>query len=307
MSDLWTEATHDYDGMARQAARDGADAELRGMFPFLAGARSKGELEHRLALAGERLTAIATRHGLEVPELEDMARRRWALLVEALNEGVDPLQVVVQDSGASGGPEKPDEHSGGPDFSHGYSEIPQGAPGGPVPNVVAPVPPQMGPVQEATGARQKCSKCSCGTNKKGQCKGCKSGSCSCKPGASCMQPSVTASADPVRRQVLAVTASIQATNPGVSDDEAGRIARRVVGRYLTADLTSQVTSDSPGQDAGGSYGGGGGGTGMAGHMLEWQGAKSLMGGGGEAAGAGEAAGGAAGLGELAELAPLAAL
>ena len=299
--DLWTEASFDHDAIARQAALDGADAGLRGMFPFLAAARSEVELGHRLALADERLTAIALQHGLDPAEVAAMARRRWALYREALNEGVDPLQVVVQDSQASGGPEKPDEHDQGPDFSHGYSEIPQGAPGCPAPNVVTPVPPQQGPVQEATGARQAgCPSCSCGRSKKGKCKGCKQANgCSCGSGAPCGGMQAHASADPVRRQVLAVTASIRATNPALDEAEAGRIARRVVGRYLTADLDSSVMSDSPW--SGSQHGGGDHGGNMAEHMLEGQGLRSMMpGGGGAGAGAAEGAGAA-----IEEAAPLA--
>ena len=304
ITDLWVEASFDHEAAAHQVALDGADAGLRSLFPFLAAARSDGEFEHRLALAVDRLAAIAVQHDVSLAELDAMARRRWALLREALNEGVDPLLPVVQDSQASGGPEKPDEHSEGPDFSHGYSEVPQGAPGGPVPNVVTPVPPQQGPVQEATGAAHTaCAGCGCGTSKKGKCKGCgKKGSCTCGPDAPCGGKGMQAHAsiDPVRRQVLAVTASIQATNPGIGDEEAGRIARRVVGRYLVADLASSVTSDNP---AGGGVGGGstngGEGTGLAGHMLEGQGIRSMLPGtGGDAAGAG------AGLAEDAMMAAL---
>jgi len=122
--------------------------------------------------------------------------------------------------------------------------------------------------------------------------------CSCGSGAPCGGMQAHASADPVRRQVLAVTASIRATNPALDEAEAGRIARRVVGRYLTADLDSSVMSDSPW--SGSQHGGGGHGN-MAEHMLEGQGLRSMMpGGGGAGAGAAEGAGAA-----IEEAAPLA--
>jgi hypothetical protein len=114
---------------------------------------------------------------------------------------------------------------------------------------------------------------------------------------------VTSSRDPVHAQVIAVTASVRATNPWLPEYEARRIAREAVGRYFGAtDWTPNIMNDSPPVQSGGRGGGGGGGTSPVGRALEWQGIKGLMPGGGGAGGGG---GGAAGeLGELAEAAAL---
>lgn len=289
MTDLWTEASLDHEELARTAALARAEAEFAGVFPFLAAARTEGEYAHRRALAEERLTSIALRHGMDPGELLKLADRRWALLVEALTEGQGPLEWIPDGGGYGSGPEKPDEHDEGPDFSHGYSEVPQGAPGGPDPSVVAPMSSHPGPVQEATGRhhkglgkhRKKADMSSApdggsylaaeppdtGTGAGSVDMGTSPASATLPAGvgdspAPMTPPSigqVTSSADPVRRQVMAVTASIQATNPGVSDEEAGRLARRVVGQYLSrsADLSSSVVDNDPGEGSDGGSGGGG--------------------------------------------------
>lgn len=105
------------------------------------------------------------------------------------------------------------------------------------------------------------------------------------------------SGDPYNIQVTSVARSILGTNPHLSEREARRIARRVVGSYLRqADLNSSVISDDYGsgstsapRDSSGS--------GAVQHMLEGQGLRSLLPGGMEE-------GVAAGAGELGELAPL---
>lgn len=196
MTDLWYEASADQDAIAREAALATAEGHMITVWPFLFEARSGRELEHRLAFAEHRLEHIAAQAGMEPDELHEMARRRFALLQEArhqrqaLPEGVDPLAWAGH-GGVGGGPEKPDEHDEGPDFSHGYSEIPAGAPGGPVPGVVTPVfghPQQPG---EAVAARKQLPKgmcqCGCKLSKKGKCHGCKDapGNCSCGPDAAC--------------------------------------------------------------------------------------------------------------------------
>jgi hypothetical protein len=265
--DLWTEASADHESLARQAALARAEHEFNGVFPFLANARSRGEYDQRRALAEERLTSIALRHGIEPDELLKLADRRFALLIEALEEGQDPLGWIPDGGGYGSGPEEPLEHDESADYSHGYSEVPQGAPGGPDPRVVstggrhrlqtegrhrkaadamtdpaaapgpaaAPISPAMLPAGVGQGGAAA---------------------------TTTPQPSpagqVTSAADPVRRQVMAVTASIQAANPDLAEDEAGRLARKVVGRYLHADLDSSVVSNDPGSDdTQGGQGGGG--------------------------------------------------
>lgn len=183
MTDLWAEASADHELEAREAALDRAEAEMQPVWPFLFLSRTARELEHRLAFAGERIERIAAACGLPAAELEDTARRRYALLKEALPEGVDPVAPVLQaGQGFGSGPAQGYEHAEGPDYSGGYSEVPQGAPGGPPPQVVTPQAPEtpepQQPVQTAA------SLCRCGsklTKKSGRCKSCREqpGACQC--------------------------------------------------------------------------------------------------------------------------------
>lgn len=342
MDDLWEEASESHQGIARQASLARADAELEDVMPFLLASLSPAEYEHRESAAWASLSVIAARCEVDVADLAETARRRYRLYREALAEGADVMEQLERNldgSGYGSGPERPDGHSGGPDFSGGYSEVPQGAPGGPDPAVTRPRPPSAGPVQEATGSRRHADMSAGqggmtqqpGTMQLPPDTGTGRGSLdTATPSAAAggMTPSlpaggggsggtvtplpstsigqVTSSADPVLRRVLAITTAIEVTNPHLPQAECERVARQVVGRYFQADLAGSVMNDEPAGGGGsGSSGdsGGGSGGGMASHMLEWKGLKSMMPGGG-AAGAGEAAGGA---GELAEMAPLLAL
>lgn len=318
--DLWFEASADHEAMAKEAALARADAELDGVMPFLLASRSPAEYGHRRDLAWDSLCTIAARCGLEPGELAGIADRRFALYREALAEGQDPLQEVADCSHASGGPEKADEHDTGP-APDAYSEVPPGPTKGPDPRVVQVRPPEIGPVTEATGSLRK--QADAGnmmtpsyTTPMPPDTGTGMGSTDTGlPGANTndMTPSLptggpagnntpdmpvtspTASADPVRRKVLAVTAAIRETNPALPAAEAERVARKVVGRYMTtADLNSQVLDDDPNGGQGGGSGSSGSGHGLGTtiqHGLEWQGLKGLMSGGGAEAGslAGDAA------------------
>jgi hypothetical protein len=338
--DLWEEASEDASRMRRQAAMARADAELNdSVLPFLLASLSAAEYGHREAVAMGSLSSIAYRCDVDVAELAATARRRWELYRQALAEGADPvaqLEPALNGSGYGSGPEKPDEHDEGPDFSHGYSEVPPGPPGGPGPQVTRPRPPMSGPVQEATGMRRRADSTpesamtqpymTASPPDTGTGAGSVDTSTPSSPGG--MTPSlpagvtsngddtvpltpsgigqVTSAGDPVRRKVMAVTAVISSANPGLAAGECARVARLVVGRYLReADLTDSVVNDGPmssGQQSGGSSSGGDGG-GMMSRVLEGQGLRSMipgMGGGG-------AAGAAGGAGAIEEAAPLLAL
>lgn len=262
MTDLWTEASADHESLARPAAVARAEAEFNGVFPFLAAARSQGEYAQRRALAEENLAAIALRHGIESAELMALADRRYALLVEALEEGQDPLGWIPDGGGYGSGPEEPLEHDETADYSHGYSEVPQGAPGGPDPRVVSTGGRHR---LQTEGRHRKEADASDGAM--GQDPSAAAPAAPAAPGlaagdptlpagmanSAAPQPSpigqVTSAADPVRRQVMAVTASIKVTNPGLAEAEASRLARKVVGRYLHADLDSSVIDNDPGGDS----------------------------------------------------------
>jgi hypothetical protein len=153
--DLWNEASDGHDAMAREASLALADAELEAVMPFLLASRTAQEYAHRSALAQESISSIAARCGIDEDELFATAQRRYDLYRQALAEGQDPLDEVMRSVHTYGtGPEEGYEHEEGPDFSHGYSEVPQGAPGGPDPRVTQVRPPSARPVQEATGARR---------------------------------------------------------------------------------------------------------------------------------------------------------
>jgi hypothetical protein len=181
---LWAEASYDYDADARESALDVAGAHMASVMPFFLQSRSLRELEHRLSFAASRLGRIEDATGVPAMELAEMARRHYALLKQALQEGEDPLAWVPSASSFGSGPEKPDQHSEGPDFSGDYAEVPLGPPGGPDPSVTAPVfgRPQD-PVEVTGAATTTCAACGRRLNKNTRtCKGCSlmPGECQCQ-------------------------------------------------------------------------------------------------------------------------------
>jgi len=333
MDDLWTIASEDHEGLARQAALARADAELEGVMPFLLASRTPGEFEHRASLAEDSFVAIAARGDLDLGDLIAVARRRYELYREALAEDVDPvisLEPLLNGGGFGSGPERADSHTEGPDYSGGYSEVPPGAPGGPDPQVTQVRPETPGQVTQATGSLRRRADADPGSMMMSPYMppdlgtgdgsvdmstpsggtdgltpsipaGTQGGGGTAPVGQPTSKPGVssTASADPVHSRVLRATAVIAQANPGLPRAECERLGRTVVARYLReADLTDSVMGNGPVNGGGGGSGGSGsgGGTGLAGHVLEGQGIRSLISGG-----AGEAAEG------LAEAAPLLAL
>jgi hypothetical protein len=194
MTDLWAEASADHEAEAREQRLAYASAALRdSALPFLLAATTPQDYLHRRYLAADRLQAIASASGISDTEMQDLADQHFGLYYQsvlqkqALPEGVDPLDPVMDASRSSGfgsGPEKPDEHDTGPDFAHGYSEVPMGPLQGPDPAVTVPVYGHPQPLSEATGARK--TDCLCGQplGNNGRCSGChkKSGKCTCPAG-----------------------------------------------------------------------------------------------------------------------------
>lgn len=322
MDDLWEIASGDHERFSREAALARAEAELESVMPFLLAARSEQEFEHRTAYAAETFELIAARTGTDAGELAATARRQYELCREALAEGTDPvtaLEPLLNGGGNGSGPEKPDEHSEGPDFSGGYSEIPVGNLTAPDPAVTRPRPEVAAPVTQPVASRRQADASpqsammmpytppDLGTGPGSLDIGVPSAQTvgqtpSIPAGEAASQR--TARRDPVHARVRQVTAMIARANPGLPKAECERLGRRVVSRYLRqADLTDSVMGNGPMNDPGSSSQGSGGGSHPIQHALEWQGARSLMGGGG-AAGAAE---GASAAGELAEMAPLLAL
>lgn len=302
MTDLWDMAGEEHDALARQAALAQADAELEAVLPFLLASRTPGEYAHRSALAQDSIASIAARCGLDEAELMATARRRFDLYRQAIQEGQNILDETTEETrGEGSGPEKPDEHDTGPDFSHGYSEVPAGPPGGPDPRVTQVRPPVMAPVQQPAGARTAAADPeSMMTPGYGGSAGPSSMPAGTGPGAGSgpapdttpapdeattqglqnfndTDITATSSQDPVRRRVAQVAASIRQSNPRLPGGECQRVARVVVGRYLQADLSGSVMGDGPVEDAApqGSDGGGQGGGHMSG-MAEYGLGRSLI-------------------------------
>ena len=365
MTTLWDEASLDHEQLAREAALDRVTAELNAVMPFLLAARGPQEYGHRRALAETRLEAIALRHGISPEHVLEMADRHFALYREALMEGQDPVEEMVSSTRGYGtGPERPDSHTTGPDYSGGYSEVPQGVPGGPDPRVVTPDFP--GPGDDLGSGEEGRESSSPRTGRKAAKRtrrqeiliegrrrhhaqhqrlaqgsgdylsqtppdtGTGAGSQDMSPMQAAGPPSVaagggagggnlpagvpfappsigqvTSSRDPVHQQIIAVAASVRASNPWLPQAECRRIARQTVARYLTAvtDWTNNAVHDGPPTQTSDKGSGGGGGNPLE-HMLEGQGLRSMLPGMGGGAGAAGEAGGAA---EAAELLPLAAL
>jgi hypothetical protein len=281
VTDLWDAAGEDHEVLAKQAAHALADAELESVLPFLLAARTPDEFAHRAGLAADSICSIAARCGLDESELLAVAQRRYALMRKALQEGVNVLDETVEEThGQGGGPEKPDEHDQGPDFSHGYSEVPAGPPGGPDPQVTQVRPPAMFAPQDGREASRTAAAdpASMMTQPYG---GASSGMSSANmpagtgqgAGAGPVQDTTPASdeatsggledfdgtgsaagvsasvKDPVRRRVAQVAASIRSSNPQLPAAECQRVARLVVGRYLQADLNSSVMGGGSVEDA----------------------------------------------------------
>jgi hypothetical protein len=342
MDDLWEAASGDHEHFAREAAVARADAEMATVFPFLLAARTPEEFAHRSALMGEQFELIAARNGVDYDDLAATARRRYELYREALMEGEDPLislEPLLNGGGYGQGPEEPLEHDEGPDFSHGYSEVPMGNLSGPDPAVTRPRQEAAGPVSQATGSLRRQASDDPGSSMMspytppnlglgsgsvdtgvpgGESSdtltpsvpaGVAGGGGTAPVGTQTSHPGVTstASADPVRSKVLSVTAVIARANPGLPAAECERLGRKVVARFLReADLNDSAISNGPMTGGGQSGEGGGGGGSFGDKVLEGQGLRSMMkgnggGGGGGAAGAEEAVGD---IGDVAELAAL---
>jgi hypothetical protein len=274
VTDLWDAAGEDHEVLAKQAAHALADAELEAVLPFLLASRTPEEFAHRSGLAQDSIRSIAARCGLDEAELLATAQRRYDLMREALQEGQNILDETVEEThGEGSGPEKPVEHDTSPDFSHGYSEVPAGPPGGPDPQVVQVRPPMMAAPQAGHEAARTAAAdpesmmtqpyggASSGMSSANMPAGTGSGASSgpapdltpapdeaTTGGLEDLNTTTAAVRDPVRRKVMQVAASIRASNPHLPDAECQRVARRVVGRYLQADLNSSVMGTGPVDD-----------------------------------------------------------
>ncbi len=96
---LWTEASLNHEGAAREAALDRVSAELEEVMPFFFASRSTQEYGHRRDLASDRLVSIAVQCGVEASVVYEHADRQMALYFDAIRH----LALPEGDSSAGGG------------------------------------------------------------------------------------------------------------------------------------------------------------------------------------------------------------
>lgn len=80
---MWESAGGDIAAENKALARTAALVDAEAVWPLLQGASTLRDLEHRLVLADERLTAIAERRGYGVEDLREDLRGRFGILCEA--------------------------------------------------------------------------------------------------------------------------------------------------------------------------------------------------------------------------------
>lgn len=82
-TDLWSEASRDLAAERHDLALETAKAASTGTWAFLALAGSQEEFQDRLALASDRIQAVASETGADTEELVSVFTQRFALLAEA--------------------------------------------------------------------------------------------------------------------------------------------------------------------------------------------------------------------------------
>jgi len=109
MTDLWVEASYDYDAERRARSLEMAKAASQGTWAFLALAQSPEEYKDRLALASDQIVTAARANGVDVHELVNVFDQRFALLMEAkdnpFNDSDDDDTDDSDDDGADDSPD----------------------------------------------------------------------------------------------------------------------------------------------------------------------------------------------------------
>jgi hypothetical protein len=89
MTDLWSEASYDYDAERQARNLEMAKAASQGTWAFLALAQSPEEYGHRVALASDQIMATAAASGVDMNDLIHVFDQRFALLMEAKSNPFD--------------------------------------------------------------------------------------------------------------------------------------------------------------------------------------------------------------------------
>lgn len=241
---------------------------------------------------------------IDNPTEQPIEPRPWyaslAQMKQALMEGQDPL--AWENTGGHGTPEKPDEHDETADYSHGYSEVPQGPPSGnDVPAYQPNEPAEVG-FQSEESPRPKLSAVDSTTQvtdpgpttnrmndqpmpdqgfgqpgpaapavplttKPAQVPGGGAPGMATDPTMQ-PQPGMQQSGmgpDPVANQIDRAAALVRQYNPHLDEDTCRHVARKAVARYVLGEAGDSAFNDMPEQpgEEDGNDGESGGGAGHA--------------------------------------------
>ena len=89
MSDLWTEASRDYEAEGHAYRMEMAKSASAQLWPFLAVAQSQAEFKDRVALAAQSIQRVASENGVHPQDLLKVFTDRFALLMEAKGNPFD--------------------------------------------------------------------------------------------------------------------------------------------------------------------------------------------------------------------------
>lgn len=89
MTDLWSEASRDYEAEGHAYRMEMAKSASAQLWPFLAVAQSQAEFKDRVALASQSIQRVASENGVRAQDLLRVFADRFALLMEAKGNPFD--------------------------------------------------------------------------------------------------------------------------------------------------------------------------------------------------------------------------
>lgn len=122
MSDLWSEASRDYEAEGHAYRMEMAKSASTQLWPFLAVAQSQAEFKDRVALAAQSIQRVASENGVNPRDLLKVFTDRFALLMEAKGNPFDKDddgdsdesdEDNADESGDHGKDDDQDEHGDG--------------------------------------------------------------------------------------------------------------------------------------------------------------------------------------------------